>query len=72
MATEVIVRKWGSSLGIVLPKELVENKHLKERQKILIDVGKMADLTPVFGALKGKLKSSGQQFKDEVRKGWET
>jgi len=69
MATEVIVRKWGSSLGIVLPKELVKQKHIKERQKVFIDIGKAADLTLIFGKFKRKL--SGQQFKDLVRRGWE-
>jgi len=32
---------------------------------------KEADLTDIFGSLKGKIKMSGQQFKDMVRKEWE-
>jgi len=68
MATEVFVRKWGSSLGIVLPRELVEKKNIKVRQKIFIDVGSKADLTNIFGRFKRRL--SGQQFKDVVREGW--
>ncbi len=31
---------------------------------------KKANLSSSFGSLKGKLKMSGQQFKDLVRKGW--
>ncbi len=71
MATEAIVRKWGNSLGIVLSHEFVERQHLKENEKVFIEVVKEANLISAFGALKGKLKMSGQQFKDMVRKGWE-
>lgn len=69
MATEVEIRKWGNSMGIILPKELIEDKELKQHDRILIDVVKRADLRDVFGSFRtGK---SGQQFKDMVRKGWQ-
>ena len=69
--TETQVKKWGNSLGVILPKELVEKQHLKENDKIDILVVKEADLSDMYGALKGKVKMSGQEFKDFVRKGWE-
>ena len=31
---ETITRKWGNSIGITLPKEIVETEHLKEDEKI--------------------------------------
>ncbi len=68
MATEVNVRKWGNSMGIVLPKELIEEKGIKEDDEIIIEVAKKADLSRLFGSLKRKM--SGQEFKDMVRKGW--
>ncbi len=68
MATEVNVRKWGNSMGIVLPKELIEEKGIKEDDEIIIEVAKKADLSKLFGSLKRKM--SGQEFKDMVRKGW--
>ena len=30
MATEVLIRKWGNSIGVVLPKEFVKDNGLKE------------------------------------------
>lgn len=69
MATELIVKKWGNSMGVILPKELVEKERLKENDKILVQVVKKADLRKFFGSL--KLGMSGQEFKDFVRKGWE-
>lgn len=69
MATEAVVRKWGNSLGIVLPKEVIEQKHLKPKDRILVEVVKEADLSGIFGTLKTKI--SGQKLKDMVRKGWD-
>ncbi|MEK6886625.1 MAG: AbrB/MazE/SpoVT family DNA-binding domain-containing protein [Nanoarchaeota archaeon] len=68
MAEEVVIKKWGNSYGIVLPKEVMEKKHLKENEKIVIEVVKEANLQKMFGSLKRKM--SGQEFKDMVRKGW--
>lgn len=68
MATEVTVRKWGNSLGVVFPKEFAQKKHLQANQKVLVEVVKEADLSHLFGSLKRKV--SGQKFKDEARRGW--
>ena len=68
MAVEVTLKKWGNSIGIVLPKEIVEEKNLKKNEKIFIELVKEADLTKFFGAIKRKV--SGQEFKNNVRSGW--
>ena len=39
---------------------------------ISINVIKKADLTKVFGSLKGRIKISGQKLKDMAREGWES
>ena len=70
MATaEVVLKKWGNSIGIILPKELIKEEAIRENERIIINVVKEADLTKLFGSLKRKL--SGQEFKDLVREGWE-
>jgi antitoxin component of MazEF toxin-antitoxin module len=69
MQAEVTVRKWGNSLGVVLPKEFVEDTHIKENNHVIISLVKKADLTELFGSL--TRTCSGQEFKDLVRKGWE-
>jgi len=68
METEVLVKKWGNSLGVVLPKQLVDAENLSENDKIILDVRKEADLTKMFGS--AKIGMSGQELKDLVRKGW--
>lgn len=68
MAEEVVIKRWGNSYGIVLPKEIMKKKHLKENEKVLVEVVKEANIQRLFGSLKRKM--SGQEFKDMVRKGW--
>ncbi len=70
MPAEITLKKWGNSVGAVLPKEFVESQGLKENDKVIIDIVKKADLTKIFGSLKREM--SGQEFKDMVRKGWHT
>ena len=68
MAIEVVIKKWGNSLGVVFPKSLVEKKHLKENNKVIIEVIKEANLEGIFGA--GSKKVGGQKLKDIARAGW--
>ena len=68
MASEVVVKKWGNSMGVILPKELIKKEGLKENKKVLIEIVKEANLKKLFGSLKRKM--SGQEFKDMIRKGW--
>ncbi len=68
MATELEVKKWGNSIGVVFPREMVEKKHLKVHEKVLVEVVREADLRKLFGTLKSKM--SAQEFKDLVREGW--
>ena len=69
MAVEVIVKKWGNSLGIVLPREFVDKKKINENDEVLVEVVKRADLSDIFGIVK-KRKLSGQEAKDLARKEW--
>ena len=71
MGIEVTIRKWGNSFGVVLPKEVVEREGLKKNKKIVINIIKQADLSDIFGSLKGKIKMSGQKMKDLSRKEWD-
>jgi len=68
MISRAVVKRWGNSLGIVLPKDMVEKEELSEDTEILVDVVKKADISFLFGSLERKM--SGQKFKDMVREGW--
>lgn len=69
MEAGTVVRKWGNSLGVVLPKELVAMQNIKEGDVLSLPVViKKADLSKVFGSIKTGM--SGQKFKDMAREGW--
>lgn len=64
---ETKTRKWGNSLGIIIPKNEVDNLKLKENEILhLIVIKKNIKTRRAFGLLKnGK---SGQEVKDLLRK----
>lgn len=67
---KAVTRKWGNSIGITIPNEVVEEGHIKTKEdvKVLI-VEKKVNLKKVFGSL--RLKEPTQRIKDKMRSGWE-
>lgn len=67
---ETHVKKWGNSLGVVIPSEVVAREDVKENDEIRLIVVKNSSkvLKETFGIGRGKLKKSGQQIKDELRR----
>lgn len=66
----VTVKKWGSSMAVILPQEIVKGQNIKVGDEVAINIFKKGDLTDIFGTLKTKL--AGQKFKDLARKDWES
>lgn len=62
------LRRWGNSLGVIIPQKIVEKGGAKEGDEIniLISINKL-DLKELFGSLKN-WKIDSQRFKDEVRR----
>lgn len=67
--TIVTIRKWGNSLGVTLPNELVEKNRLSPNDKLILELKKVDNLDDLFGTL--KTKKTAQQIKDELREGWD-
>ena len=63
-------KKWGNSIGIIIPREIIAKENIKENQKITVIIIKDSSkiLRESFGMLKGKLKESGQEIKDRSRR----
>ncbi|MEK6909199.1 MAG: hypothetical protein AABX23_04065 [Nanoarchaeota archaeon] len=66
---KTIVRKWGDSIAVIIPKKLAEAKKLKPEDEILISIEKETSLKDLFG--KWKTEKTAQELKDESREGWE-
>ena len=71
MEVETTIKKIGNSFGVLFPKEFVREESLEENKKVIINIVKVADLSDIFGSLKGKIRMSGQKMKDLAREGWE-
>lgn len=71
MAVEVRLKRWGNSMAVIVPSEVVEKRALKENETFLIEIVKRADISDVFGMIKER-KLSGQEAKDLARSGWES
>lgn len=63
------LKKWGSSIGIIVPKELVARERLKAGEEVLLDIRKKITIKEIFGSL-GNWKIDPQKIKDELRKEW--
>ena len=73
MAIKTITRKWGNSIAVVIPKEVVEKKRLREDQEITITVETIRPtFSDLFGRFPRKSKKTAQQIKDEIREGWKS
>ncbi len=65
-------KHWGNSLGITIPKDIVEREHLSPTKRIIVSVTAdegMERLKNLFGSL--KLKMPTQQAMDEIDKGYD-
>ena len=68
---QVQLKKWGNSVGLIVPKEALEKESLKPRQMVraIITPVKTLKVKDVFGKL--KLKKSTAKIMAEIDKDFE-
>lgn len=65
---EARARKWGNSIGISLPRDVVLRANIKPDKDVTLFIQeKKVNLSNVFGSL--KIKEDTQKILDEIRKG---
>ncbi|MBI2146352.1 AbrB/MazE/SpoVT family DNA-binding domain-containing protein [Candidatus Woesearchaeota archaeon] len=67
---ECVARKWGNSLGIIIPKDIVTEENLAENEKIVVTFKKKHKAKEFFGMLPD-WKQPTSELKHEMKKGWE-
>ncbi len=68
---EAVLRKWGRSIGMVIPNKVVLKENLKEGSKVRIIIrGKANPLEETFGKFKFK-KSTDQMMREIDRELWD-
>lgn len=71
MEIKVITRKWGNSIAVVIPRDIIDKEGIKEDEEIVVRVEKRRPLVgELFGKFPRKSKKSAQEIKDELRAGW--
>jgi len=68
MATST-VRRWGRSLGVVIPRDEVIRKRLRPGQRVQVTVEPLAgpdDFSDLAGSV--KWRKTAQAYKDELRR----
>ena len=64
------VRKWGDSLAVIIPKEIAKKEKIGTNDNVHVKIDKEMNFLDLFGIVKGKIKKSAQQLKNESREGW--
>ena len=59
-------KKWGNSLGVIIPREAVKEMKLRENQEVIIDIKpKESPLKELFGS--AKLSKTAEHILKEIR-----
>ena len=68
MEVETVARKWGNSIGIAFPRDIVQKANIRPNKEIRVFIqDKKVDLSKVFDTL--NFKKQTQQILDEIREG---
>jgi antitoxin component of MazEF toxin-antitoxin module len=71
MEIEATTRRWGNSIVVVIPSDIVEKKKIRENEKVTFRVEKkLVRVRDIFGLLKGKITRPTQEIKDEMKRCW--
>ncbi|MDD5651161.1 MAG: hypothetical protein PHF86_12225 [Candidatus Nanoarchaeia archaeon] len=66
---KAIPRKWGNSVGITLPNNIVSEGKIKNKKEIeVLIIEKKVNLKDIFGSL--DLKEPTQKIKNDMKSGW--
>ena len=65
-------KKWGSSLGFIVPSRIADELGIREENEFVVDIrltGKSNVLKEAFGKCKGRgERKTAQEWKDEFRR----
>lgn len=70
MEIKVIPRRWGSSIAVIIPREVVEREKIKENKEITISLKNRPLAGNFFGKFPRNSNRTAQEIKDELREGW--
>ncbi len=69
MEIECKTRRFGGSIGLIIPKNVIEKEGIKPNQSVRIEIKSNPKAREIWGLLPN-WKTPTQKLKDEARKGW--
>ena len=69
MEIQTKTRKWGRSIGVVLPIDFVKKNKIKENELISLEI-KRKNIREVFGTSKKVDESLKEEILREIKEGW--
>lgn len=66
---ECVAKRWGSSIGVIIPRDIVEKERIVESDKVVVEIKKRHSAKEFFGLLAG-WKRPTDEIKKEMKKGW--
>ena len=73
MAIEVKTKRWGNSIGVIIPSETLEKLNIKPNEKIVIEIRKKENvLGELFGSMKfdKPVKEIVKEARKELESKW--
>ena len=68
MKVRATVRRFGNSLGVVIPTDEAERQGIAAGDEVELEVERKVNLKELFGSL--KFSKTAQEMKDEDREAW--
>ena len=66
MGFEIKTKKWGNSIGIIIPSRIIEKLNIRLEENLVVEINKKGNvLKEMFGAL--KFKASTRKLIKEAR-----
>ncbi len=70
MEIKTFARKWGNSIAVILPRDLVIRNNIKENDEVVVEIGKKVLAGDLFGRFPRKKEKNPQEIKNEMKRGW--
>lgn len=69
---EATAKKWGNSIGIIIPKEVAESRKIKENSKVRFAIlDNEGVVARTFGVLKDWKEPTGKIIREMRRESWD-
>ena len=67
---QALARRWGNSIAVIIPADIVENQKIVENESLVVRVEKRRPKAGVLWGFAKDWKRPTQEIKNEARAGW--